>query len=177
MTTINRISDDFYDNITHNLLYTRMTEEEFMIVDNDMIDDFLFTRWKTITMGLMPSHYNQYASQTTQESRNNWIQVYLDYPTKDISLMPEIFDLDNTRFDIIKKNFNSRLYNWMKIQFSDFCTSGDGDVNNLLEDLNRVYCLKTQSECNVEPKYINYIYDFYVDDYIKGHEPNPFWAS
>ena len=80
-------------------------------------------------------------------------------------------------FDIIKKNFTDDLYNWMKIEFSDVCSSGDVYINKLLDDLNLVYNIKNKTDLSIESKYINYIYDAYKNSYLKGIQPDPLWAD
>ena len=54
------------------------------------MEEFLSKRWNMIINSLPDNYYNQYAALETQQERNDWFQRYLDYPTKDLSLMPEI---------------------------------------------------------------------------------------
>jgi hypothetical protein len=83
------IPDEYYDSDTYNLLYTTLTAEDKEYI-NKPIRNFIFSRWRTI-VNSFPAHYNQqYALKTTQLERNAWFKKYLDYPTKDISLMPEV---------------------------------------------------------------------------------------
>jgi hypothetical protein len=86
------ISSDYYDNRTHDMLVKQLTNEEndYIQTNNTIIEDVLFKRWYMIINSLSDNYYNQYASQVTQQERNDWFQRYLDLPTKDISLMPEI---------------------------------------------------------------------------------------
>jgi hypothetical protein len=86
------IPSHYYDNRTHDMLLKRVTDEdrEYIQSNNETIKDFLPQRWRTIINSLPNNYYMQYASQPTQQERNDWFQRYLDYPTKDISLMPEI---------------------------------------------------------------------------------------
>ena len=90
------ITDAYYDGETYNLLYKRLTEEDKEYVDKEYVDtnkpvnDFIFQRWKIIINSLPPNYYSQYYSNTTQMDRNNWFKTYLDYPTKDISQMPDV---------------------------------------------------------------------------------------
>ena len=86
------ISSDYYDNRTHDMLIKQLTNEEndYIQLSNKNMEDVLFKRWYMILNSLPTDYYNQYASQTTPQERNDWFQRYLDLPTKDISLMPEI---------------------------------------------------------------------------------------
>jgi hypothetical protein len=86
------ISSDYYDNRTRDMLLKEITTEENNYIKsiNETIEDFLYKRWNKIVHSLPNNYYNQYASQETPQERNNWFQRYLDYPTKDITLMPEI---------------------------------------------------------------------------------------
>ena len=85
------ISFEYYDEDTRNMLKERLTseDEEYMKTIKDTIEQFLFKRWNTIVNGLPSNYYNQYKSLTTTEARNEWFKKYLDYPTKDITQMPE----------------------------------------------------------------------------------------
>jgi len=86
-----KITDDYYDSETYNLLYTRLTEDDKEYIDtNEPLNDFIFQRWTTIINSLPPNYYSQYYSKPTQIDRNNWFKTYLDYPTKDISQMPDV---------------------------------------------------------------------------------------
>ena len=86
------ISSDYYDNRTYDMLLKQITDEdkEYIQSMNQTIEYFLRIRWRTIINSLPDNYYKQYASQETQEERNDWFQRYLDLPTKDMSLMPEI---------------------------------------------------------------------------------------
>jgi hypothetical protein len=86
------ITKDYYDVDTYKLLYKTLTDEDkhFMQTTDDNIEVMLFRRWCTIINSLPPNYYNQYLSQPTQEERNAWLKKYLEYPTKDMSKMPEI---------------------------------------------------------------------------------------
>jgi hypothetical protein len=86
------ISSDYYDNRTRDMLLKQITTEENNYIKsiNETIEDFLYKRWNTIVHSLPNNYYKQYSLYETQEERNDWFQRYLDYPTKDISLMPEI---------------------------------------------------------------------------------------
>ena len=86
------ISSDYYDNRTHDMLIKQLTNEEndYIQLNNKNMEDVLVKRWYMIINSLSTDYYNQYASQPTQQERNDWFQRYLDLPTKDISLMPEI---------------------------------------------------------------------------------------
>lgn len=86
------IPEDYYDNRTYDMLLKHVTDEdkEYLQLFNQTIEDYLPKRWRTIINSLPPNYYKQYASQTTQQERNDWFQRYLDLPTKDMSLMPDI---------------------------------------------------------------------------------------
>jgi len=76
-------------------------------------------------------------------------------------------------FNNIKENFTKNLYDWMKINFSDVCSSGDVLINNLLDEL------YSNKEIQIKPEWLNYIehvYDAY-NNYLKDKAPNPFWAD
>ena len=90
MTSI--ITRDYYDNRTYDMLLKQLSNEDrdYIHSINGTIEDFLPKRWRTIINSLPENYYRQYASQKTQQERNDWFQRYLDLPTKDISLMPEI---------------------------------------------------------------------------------------
>ena len=84
------IPDEYYDSETYNLLYATLTEEDKEYIDtHEPINDFIFSRWRTIINSLPPNYTQQYSSQSTQRERNAWFKKYLDYPTNDISQMPE----------------------------------------------------------------------------------------
>ena len=89
--TTNIITNDFYDNRTYDMLYQRLTEHDmnFIKSSDDTIENMLFTRWRTIISSIMANYYSEYANQTTQQLRNDWFQKYLEYPTKDMTLMPD----------------------------------------------------------------------------------------
>jgi hypothetical protein len=76
-------------------------------------------------------------------------------------------------FDIITKKFTEELYEWMKIEFSDVCSHGDVCINKLLDDLNTVYNIKNKIEISSDIKYINYIYNTYINNYLQGKKPDP----
>jgi hypothetical protein len=68
-------------------LYPTLTAEDKEYTNENLI----FLRWRTI-VNSFPAHYTQqYASKPSQLERNAWFKKYLDYPTKDITLMPEYF--------------------------------------------------------------------------------------
>ena len=75
---MNIITDDFYDTDTYNLLN-----------NDDSSTEIVFKQWRTIVNGLPANYYEQYSSKPTQAERNKWFKSYIDYPTKDISQMPE----------------------------------------------------------------------------------------
>lgn len=86
------IPDDYYDFETSDLLYKRLTEldKEYITNRNEEMEVFLFSRWRTIINSFPDNYTNQYTSKPTQRDRNDWFKKYLDYPTKDISQMPEV---------------------------------------------------------------------------------------
>ena len=87
-------------------------------------------------------------------------------------------ELDNDMMlEIIKEKMTPELYSWMKRQFSNVCSNGDVCINNLLDDMNEVYCLKNKFVITAEPKYIDYIYDAYINLYCNNKDPNPWWAD
>lgn len=89
---MNIITEDYYDNRTYDMLVNQITKEDIYYIqsNNETIEDFLYKRWNMIVKSLPSNYYEQYSSYNSQEERNDWFQRYLDLPTKDISLMPEI---------------------------------------------------------------------------------------
>ena len=85
----NIITADYYDTITGDMLLKRITPEDMQYI-NEPQEEFLFKRWNTIVCGLSHNYYEQYSLQNTAQDRNAWFQRYLEYPTKDMNLMPEI---------------------------------------------------------------------------------------
>lgn len=85
---MNTITDDYYDTDTYNLLYNNLNNDDREYIENNT--ELLFKQWRTIINGLPANYYEQYSSKTTQAERNKWFKSYIDYPTKDISQMPEI---------------------------------------------------------------------------------------
>ena len=89
------ITGEYYDNQTHEMLLKTLTNEQIDSIEqqqstsNETLAQFLFNRWSTIVCSLSANYLGQYGSLATQEERNNWFQKYLDYPTKDMSEMPE----------------------------------------------------------------------------------------
>ena len=89
----NIITADYYDTITGDMLLKRITPEDMQYITEYITEpqeEFLFKRWNTIVCGLSHNYYEQYSLQNTAQDRNAWFQRYLQYPTKDMSLMPEI---------------------------------------------------------------------------------------
>ena len=86
------ISDDYYDAETATLLFIRLTAEDKEYINNinENMNSILHKRWRTIINSFMPNYYNQYFSKKTSQERNTWFKKYLDYPTKDMTLMPEV---------------------------------------------------------------------------------------
>lgn len=89
---MNIITDHYYDNRTYDMLLNKLNndEKEYVQRIGGTKEDFLYKRWNMIVNSLPANYYEQYASYQTQEERNDWFQRYLDLPTKDMSLMPEI---------------------------------------------------------------------------------------
>ena len=87
------ITPDYYDNVTYTMLLETLTDEdrEYMKINiYETTETLMFNRWNTIINSLPNNYYNQYYSQTNQQDRNNWFKKYLEYPTKNISDMPEL---------------------------------------------------------------------------------------
>ena len=104
------ISDDYYDDITHNILLNTLTDDDNEYINKyiententcntgninntsstETLKSLLYKRWSCIINSLPHNYYNQYYSQITQQDRNAWFKKYLDYPTKNILEMPEI---------------------------------------------------------------------------------------
>ena len=89
---MNIINEDYYDNRTYDMLVNKITNEDIYYIqsNNETIEDFLYNKWNMIVKSLPANYYEQYSSYKSQEERNDWFQRYLDLPTKDMSLMPEI---------------------------------------------------------------------------------------
>ena len=81
----------YYDNETQAIIESKLTHEDLNYIkeNNEKLDNVLFKRWNTIVNSLPSNYYNQYVSLFGQEDKNNWFRRYLNYPTKDISQMPE----------------------------------------------------------------------------------------
>lgn len=92
--TVNTISDDYYDNTTYTMLLKTLTDEDNVYMNanktNETTEEIIFTLWRTIINSFPHNYYTQYASQNTSQERNDWFQRYLDLPTKDMALIPEI---------------------------------------------------------------------------------------
>jgi hypothetical protein len=90
------ISSDYYDNRTYDMLLNNLNNDEkehvqsISVTSGETKEDFLYKTWNMIINSLPTNYYEQYASYQTQQERNDWFQRYLDLPTKDMSLMPEI---------------------------------------------------------------------------------------
>ena len=90
------------------------------------------------------------------------------------------YKTEEDMFNIIKTNFTANLYNWMKAEFSDVCSNGDVCINKLLDELNSIYNIKNKTDVSCDMRqvcFINYIYDRYINNYLKGDAPDPFWAD
>lgn len=66
--------------------------------------------------------------------------------------------------------YDDNLHKYMKTQFSDICSNGDIIINNHLNNMNN----KNQI---TDFKLIDYIYDVYINDFLVGNPPDPWWAS
>lgn len=82
---------DYYDENTYAMLYKTITPEDhdYIKTTNETYEQLMLKRWYSIINSLPSNYYKDYLSKNTQTERNNWFQKYLDYPTKDISQMPE----------------------------------------------------------------------------------------
>ena len=82
--------DSFYNDITQQMLYNRVTQDDLIYIENNNINIniLLFTRWHTIVNSLSSSYYNEYISLDTNILRNEWFQKYLDLPSKNIMEIP-----------------------------------------------------------------------------------------
>jgi hypothetical protein len=85
------ITDDYYDFETYHLLCNTLNNDdaEYINYSNETLENLMFNRWKLIINSLPANYSNQYSSQPTSADRNAWLKKYLDYPTKNISEMPE----------------------------------------------------------------------------------------
>ena len=88
----------------------------------------------------------------------------------------------NEMLATIRTMYSSHLHLWMKHQFLDACSPGDYVIHNLLNELNTFYNLKNVDKLILTNnsdylKYINYIYNFYMEDYLTDKEPNEWWAD
>ena len=82
--------DSFYNDITQQMLYNRVTQDDLIYIENNNINIniLLFTRWHTIVNSLSSSYYNEYISLDTNILRNEWFQKYLNLPSKNIMELP-----------------------------------------------------------------------------------------
>ena len=80
----------FYNDITEQMLYNRVTQDDLIYIENNNINIniLLFTRWHTIVNSLSSSYYNEYISLDTNILRNEWFQKYLNLPSKNIMELP-----------------------------------------------------------------------------------------
>ena len=95
----------------------------------------------------------------------------------DYNIIEEELITEEEMFDIIKNNFTDELYKWMKTEFSDVCSNGDECINKLLDDLKSVYIIKNETEILFDTKFISNIYNRYINNYLKGEKPDPWWAD
>lgn len=89
---MNMITDHYYDNRTYDMLLKKINNDDKVYIQTigESIEKILYERWNNIVNSLPANYYEQYASMQTQKERNDWFQRYLDLPTKDMSLMPDI---------------------------------------------------------------------------------------
>ena len=66
--------------------------------------------------------------------------------------------------------YDDDLHKYMKTQFSDICSNGDIIINNHLNNMN-------QKNQITDFKLMDYIYDVYINEYLVGNPPDPWWAS
>jgi hypothetical protein len=90
----NNITSDYYDEETFNMMIQSCSydfnDEQFFIKNfGETIKEATFKRWNMIVNSLPSNYYIQYCTQGTPTERNAWFKKYLDYPTKDISQMPD----------------------------------------------------------------------------------------
>lgn len=81
MTSYTDITDDFYDNRTHNILQKHSN-------DNNLTAEQLFSKWRTIVCSFPYNYIIEYSSLTTNHARNDWFEKYLNLPTHDMAEMP-----------------------------------------------------------------------------------------
>lgn len=79
---------------------------------------------------------------------------------------------NNDKLQILQKNYSSKLHDWMKIQFLDICSDGDQIINVILIKLKNKEKIN-----NKELQYIDPIYQSYVNSYLIGENPDPYWAD
>ena len=90
----------------------------------------------------------------------------------------EVYKNEDEMFNEIFLNFNPELYQWMKTHFSDVCSNTDVKIHLILEELNKMCNLKTIDRTNIKfNDVIYYIYDVYTNNFLKGENPDPFWAN
>ena len=75
----NKITNDFYDDITRQILLVKLSEDDNVYIKEEQLDldDMLFKQWNTIISSFTCDYYNEYAS-TPENSRNTWFQKYID---------------------------------------------------------------------------------------------------
>jgi len=87
---------------------------------------------------------------------------------------------NKVKFDILQENYTDKVNIWMKIQFKDCCSNMDVIIHNVLNKLNENINKKDllfEDLQEIEQKSIEHIYYFYINNFIKGALPDPFWAD
>ncbi len=89
---VNCIPDNYYDEDTCQLLFARLDNFQINYMQNsgENIHQLLHKRWMNIINAFPARYIDQYRAENTQQDRNDWFKRYLEYPTKDMALMPEI---------------------------------------------------------------------------------------
>lgn len=81
----------------------------------------------------------------------------------------------------LKTNYTPEIHSWLKTQYMDICSNGDVIINSILNQLNKYMndpsSEKTDIDITGKEYFIEHIYDSYVNEYLKGMEPDPWWAS
>ena len=87
---VNKVTDDFYDNNTRQILFSNLTENDMSYIEKEQVnmDDFLYKRWRTIISSFTSNYYNEYA-KVPINTRNTWFQKYINLPSHDMTMMPD----------------------------------------------------------------------------------------
>jgi hypothetical protein len=78
----------------------------------------------------------------------------------------------------LKTKYTPEIHSWLKTQYIDICSDGDVIINSILNQLNK-YMNKNITDIDITGKeyFIEHIYGSYINVYLKGMEPDPWWAS